>query len=117
MGDFNAINPWDFAGQPAALEALARQPWGQHMVQGAKGGPQVVAQMEKAGYIDAYTRFGLPGAASFISAVDPPIRIDYIFVAAPLLPALTGCQIWPEPAGQEASDHRPVLADFDLERI
>jgi len=115
MGDFNAISPWDFAGQP---DALGRHPKTKHLVTSAKeGGPQVVAQMEKAGYTDAYTRFGSPGAGSFIPADDPPIRIDYIFVSAPLLPALTGCTIIQEPEGQAASDHRPVLAEFDLGKI
>lgn len=115
MGDFNAISPWDFADQPDALAALSRHPKGRHMTMSAKGGgPQVVTQMEKAGYVDAYTRFGEPGAQSFILATDPPIRIDYIFVSAPLLPALTHCTIWQEPTGQEASDHRPVLAEFDI---
>lgn len=118
LGDFNAIALWDFAGQPAALAALGSHPQATHLVTSAKeGGPQVVAQMEKSGYTDAYTRFGLPGAGSFIPAVDPPIRIDYIFVSAPLLPALTGCAIIQEPEGRAASDHRPVLAEFDLGKI
>ncbi|HXF62000.1 MAG TPA: endonuclease/exonuclease/phosphatase family protein [Caldilineaceae bacterium] len=117
MGDFNAIHPWDFAGRPEALAQLGRNPKGSHMAQTARDGPQVIPQMEKAGYVDAYTRFGPPGAQSFIPAVDPPVRIDYIFVSGPLLPALTGCAIWQEPPGQEASDHRPVVADFDLEKV
>lgn len=117
MGDFNAVSPWDFAERPAALAELSRNPKGKHMVQTAKSdGPQVVLQMEKAGYTDAYTHFGTPGEGSFILAHDPPIRIDYHFVSAPLLPALTGCTIVQEPPGQEASDHRPVLAEFDLKR-
>jgi endonuclease/exonuclease/phosphatase family metal-dependent hydrolase len=73
--------------------------------------------MEKAGYVDAYTRFGPPGAQSFIPAMAPPIRIDYIFVSTPLLSAVTGCAIWQEPPGQEASDHRPVWAEIDPEKI
>jgi endonuclease/exonuclease/phosphatase family metal-dependent hydrolase len=117
LGDFNAINPWDFLNQPEALAQLAGFPKGAHMVHSAKGGPQVVGQMEKAGYVDVYTRFGPPGAQSFIPATAPRIRIDYIFVSASLLPALTRCEIWQEAPGQEASDHRPVLADFDLEKL
>lgn len=127
LGDFNAIAPWDFADRPEALAALSRNPKARHMVQSARGsakagdasagGPQVVAQMEKAGYVDAYPRFGTPGAQSFIPATNPAIRIDYIFVSAPLLPALTHCTVWQEPAGEEASDHRPVLAEFDLGKL
>jgi endonuclease/exonuclease/phosphatase family metal-dependent hydrolase len=118
MGDFNAISAWDFAVRPEALAALGKNPKGGHLAHSAKeGGPQVVAQMEKAGYVDAYTRFGVAGAQSFIPAVATALRIDYIFVSAPLLPALTGCTIVQEPPGQEASDHRPVLAEFDLGKL
>jgi endonuclease/exonuclease/phosphatase family metal-dependent hydrolase len=117
LGDFNAINRWDFSGREGDLEKLAQHPTGQNLVKSEKGGPQVVAALEKAGYVDALTRFGTPGDASYVPVQDPPLRIDYIFVSAPLAPALTACRIWPEAAGQEASDHRPVLAEFDLDRI
>jgi endonuclease/exonuclease/phosphatase family metal-dependent hydrolase len=73
--------------------------------------------MEKAGYIDVYTRFGTPGAQTFIASLNPPVRIDYIFASRSLEPALRGCGIWIEPEGREASDHRPVYADIDLEAV
>ena len=114
MGDFNAIAGWDLAANPAAQQQLAAHPKGADVLNTAGGGPQVVAQMEKAGYTDAYARFGAPGAQSFLPATDPPIRIDYIFVSEPLLPALRDGGIWQEAPGAEASDHRPVYADFDL---
>ncbi len=117
MGDFNAISPWDFAERGEALAQLNSHPKGKNLVNEAHGGPQVVAQMEKAGYVDAYAQVGTPGAQSFIPADDPPIRIDYIFLSAPLAPALVDCQIVQEPAGQEASDHRPVWVDLDLDRL
>lgn len=114
LGDFNAISAWDFAGREDALARLAQEPKGGHMVYGDKG-PQVVAQMEKAGYVDAYRLYGAPGAPSYIAADDPAIRIDYIFASQPLAGGVKGCQIWQEAAGQEASDHRPVLAEIELE--
>lgn len=117
MGDFNAIAPWDFANRPEALAQLNTRPKGQNMVNEAEGGPQVVAQMEKAGYVDAYAQVGEPGAQSFMPATDPPIRIDYFFLSKPLAPALVDCRIVQEPAGQEASDHRPVWVDLDLSRL
>ena len=73
--------------------------------------------MEKAGYVDAYARFGAPGGTSFFGSEHPRVRIDYIFLSESLAPALTAAQIWQEPPDQEASDHRPVLAEFDLSRI
>lgn len=117
MGDFNAIAPWDFADRPDALTQLNAKPKGQNMVNEASGGPQVVTQMEKAGYVDAYAQVGKPGAQSFMPATNPPIRIDYFFLSKPLSPALVDCQIVQEPDGQEASDHRPVWVDLAIDRI
>jgi endonuclease/exonuclease/phosphatase family metal-dependent hydrolase len=82
--------------------------------QGNKDDFKVVAQMEKVGYVDAYGCVGAPGNGSFLGPGFPPFRIDYIFLSESLAPALTAAQIWQEPPGQEASDHRPVLAEFDL---
>jgi endonuclease/exonuclease/phosphatase family metal-dependent hydrolase len=115
MGDFNAVSPWDFPEKGAAWQRLATHAKSAHMLNAAGGGPRVVAQMEKAGYVDAYRQFGTPGAQSYWPATDPPVRIDYIFVSAPLAPALRGSEIWHEAPGAEASDHRPVYADFDLD--
>jgi endonuclease/exonuclease/phosphatase family metal-dependent hydrolase len=116
MGDFNAISVWDHAPGSDSAMRLAQQPKAAHLVNAAKGA-QVVTQMEKVGYLDAYTRSGAPGAQTFIPATDPPIRIDYIFVSGPLASALQACAIWQEAPGTEASDHRPVWADFDLSRL
>ena len=117
VGDFNAIAAWDHAAAPDGLGHLACTPKGQNLAHAAQGGPQVVGQMLKAGYVDAYAQVGAPGAQSYIAEIDPVIRIDYIFLSASLAPALTECEIWQEAPGQEASDHRPVVAEFDLARL
>ncbi len=114
MGDFNAISPWDFAERADAYTILASHDPGQNMTGGEKG-PQVIGQMEKNGYVDLYRQFGQPGAQSFIPATDTAIRIDYIFASQSLAPQAQQCEIWLESAGNEASDHRPVWADFMLE--
>ncbi len=116
MGDFNAINLWDYVGRDDALAALAAQPMTAHMAAGtngsAKDGPQVIAQMEKAGYVDAFTRFGTPGQTSFLLSPEP-MRIDYVFASDPLAPHLTDCRVLSEMAAYDASDHVPVLAELN----
>jgi endonuclease/exonuclease/phosphatase family metal-dependent hydrolase len=112
MGDFNAISLWDFAGRPERLAQLAAHPKGPKLVAGEKG-PRVIAQMEKAGYVDLYTRFGEPGGRSFLLS-EEPIRIDYLFANSSLADRVKSCSIWADPAGEEPSDHRPVLAELDL---
>lgn len=111
MGDFNAISPWDFAQRPSAFQRLAEHPAGATMTNGARG-PQVVLQMEKAGYTDLFRLFGAPGAQSFIPA-EEPIRIDYIWASQSLVDAARACHIWQEPPAAEASDHRPVVAEIE----
>ena len=112
MGDFNAISLWDYAERPAAYAALDEFDKGQNLKAGAKG-PQVIAQMEKAGYTDTYQLFGIRGQRTHLPTAHP-IRIDYIFASQPLAPAVKSCIIWPEPAGQAASDHRAVVAEIDF---
>ncbi len=113
LGDFNAVSPWDLDQCPELAAGLRSDPQTYHLFDGDKG-PQVIAQMEKAGYVDAYRLCGQPGQQTYIPSADLPMRIDYIFVSRPLAPAVRSCTIWQEPAGQEASDHRPVLAELDL---
>ncbi|RIK41672.1 MAG: hypothetical protein DCC55_11120 [Chloroflexi bacterium] len=110
MGDFNAINPWDYAGQPEALAQVANHVKAHHLV--TEKGPLVIAQLEKAGYVDTYTRFGAPGQRSFLASAEP-IRIDYIFASQPLAERVKSCEIWVDPSGDEPSDHRPVLAEIE----
>lgn len=116
MGDFNAIHPWDYAGREDALAALIAQPKAAHRAAGTNGsankGPQVIDQMEKAGYVDTFTRFGTPGQSSFLLSAEP-LRIDYIFASQPLLPNVTACRILSEMADYDASDHLPVLAEIE----
>jgi endonuclease/exonuclease/phosphatase family metal-dependent hydrolase len=117
MGDFNSISSWDFATREGAAEALAHYPKGVNVLNIEGGGPKVVAQMEKAGYVDAYAQVGERGQDSSLRVEHPPVRIDYIFLSESLAPALTASQIWQEAPGTEASDHRPIVADFDLTRL
>jgi endonuclease/exonuclease/phosphatase family metal-dependent hydrolase len=110
MGDFNAISLWDFADREADLDALSAHHKG-HNLTNRPDGPQVIAQMEKAGYVDLYRQFNAPGERSYLGA-QTGIRIDYIFASRALAPQATACDIWL--AADGVSDHRPVWADFKV---
>ncbi|MFN8468348.1 MAG: endonuclease/exonuclease/phosphatase family protein [Caldilineaceae bacterium] len=107
MGDFNAISLWDFADREADLDALSSHAKG-HNLTNRPDGPQVIAQMEKAGYVDLYRQFNGPGERSYLGA-QTGIRIDYIFASRALAPQAAACDIWL--AADGVSDHRPVWAD------
>ncbi len=108
MGDFNAISLWDFADNQAGLDELSAHPKGRNLTN-LPDGPKIIAQMEKAGYVDLHRQFNPPGERSYLGA-QTPIRIDYIFASQPLAPQAIGCGI--ELEADEVSDHRPVWADF-----
>ena len=111
IGDFNAISPRDAGQHDLMLAELAQQEKRQNLT--GDGDLRVVAAMEKAGYIDAYRQAGNPPQNSYIPA-EWPVRIDYIWLSEPLVSALQSCTIVEEPPGQEASDHRPVMATFNM---
>ncbi len=110
MGDFNAVSPWDMDAKPEILSGLQAHELGCNMV--PDGGPQVVARMEQAGYVDVFTRFGKPGARSYVPS-QLPIRIDYVFASQPMVEHVEGCTIW-RSSGEEGSDHLPVVVDFEM---
>ena len=111
IGDFNAISLWDLASRDTDLDELSGHPSGPNLVN-RPAGPQVISQMEKAGYIDLYRQFNEPGERSYISSA-AAIRIDYIFASRALTDQATGCGIWLQADG--VSDHRPVWAEFRAE--
>lgn len=108
MGDFNTLSLWDIGDRLQELRERWPSNKGEHMIMGEKG-PQVVAQVERAGYVDLFSRFGTPGQTTFpIPAL--PLRIDYIFASTALASQVTDCRIYSEADG--VSDHRPLIAEI-----
>lgn len=110
MGDFNALAPDDFQGQLDALEALRAS--------GAIGrvaGDDFLAvpRLQRRGYHDAAAMAG--GARPTFPADAPAVRIDYIWISAPLAPALRWCRPWQTEETGEASDHLPLLIEIEDE--
>jgi endonuclease/exonuclease/phosphatase family metal-dependent hydrolase len=107
MGDFNALAAVDYAA-PGTVEQLK-------VYQTAQGWPvpafDLVAQVLKAGYVDAFDRIGLGPRMTWPSA-EPERRIDYIFLPGVLADELMSCACWDDPVARDASDHLPVLAEF-----
>jgi endonuclease/exonuclease/phosphatase family metal-dependent hydrolase len=111
MGDFNALSPWDVDGRDVTVESLRAHPSGHNLLGGAKG-LQVIPQVEKAGYVDLYRRFGESGGRTYLPASEA-IRIDYIFASQALAGRVAGC--WIETAADGVSDHRPVMAEISID--
>jgi endonuclease/exonuclease/phosphatase family metal-dependent hydrolase len=107
LGDFNALAAVDYAA-PEAVERLSAY-------QAAQGWPtpafDLVAQVRKAGYVDAFDRAGMGQRSTWPSA-EPERRIDYIFLPGILADGLVNCSRWDDPVARGASDHLPVLAEI-----
>lgn len=107
IGDFNALAETDYADAAAQERLLAYQR--------AQGWPDprfdLVAQVLKAGYLDAQVH-AVAGPAPSFPAVAPERRIDYIFLPQVLADALRSCEPVASPAARAASDHLPVVADL-----
>jgi len=78
-----------------------------------------VPLLEEQHYVDCFRRMH-PRARGFTSATwCPAARVDYIFASAEVAPQLSACEVvgsrnWPEPEVALATDHHPVVAEFDV---
>ncbi len=111
LGDFNALAQTDYT-TPDAVEGLAEY-------QAQHGWPtpafDLVDQVLKAGYIDAFAAAGNPpmsGATYPASA--PERRIDYIFLPSSCVGALRACAPFVVDLRPAASDHLAVLAELSI---
>jgi endonuclease/exonuclease/phosphatase family metal-dependent hydrolase len=111
IGDCNCVHPQDYEGRSEAFAALSTHPVAAHLAN-KPDGPRLTNQIEQAGYIDALIRRGVLGRGTFIPAREP-VRLDYIWLRSDWACRLVEASIVEEPAGQEASDHRPVVAELD----
>lgn len=78
-----------------------------------------VRSMLQAGYTDCLRRAHPRGDHFTCPSYRPAVRIDYVFADPELAPALVSCDVFGRlgPLAEEArlaSDHFPVLAEFDL---
>ncbi len=111
MGDFNALAATDYPDEAALARLTAYQAERVWPV------PRfdLVGQVLKAGYLDAFVAAGHAAASgATFPAEAPERRIDYLFVPASLREALRSCEPFMHPAVPLASDHLPVLAEIDV---
>lgn len=108
LGDFNTLAPGDYDENPNALEALRSVEWMNRVMAEEF---QVVPRLLRRGYVDAAGVTG--GDQLTFPAVDPLVRIDYIWVSKPLASAVRWCRPWKTEDTLLASDHLPILAEFD----
>jgi exonuclease III len=111
VGDFNAAAPRDLVRFESRSRASLLRFW----LNGAGKLRLAVRQVRSAGLVDCYRALHVAEPGYTLPPPDPGVRLDYIFASARLAGRLQRCEVVVNPpAVHRASDHYPVLADFDL---
>lgn len=112
LGDFNNCR----ADDPGVAETFVTWP---PRCRARNGGVRVddrlFAVLERAGYVDLFRRLhpGEPGH----TVVKAVLRIDHIFATDDLAARAPACNVLRTPETERASDHYPLVADFDLTMV
>ena len=112
LGDLNAIAPGDRVLQ-------ARNPARMRRVQLLQANlifHFAIPRLTRAGYVDCYRRLHPEDDGFTWHTGNPTTRYDYVFADQALAPRLRACRVADYlPGLEQASDHYPLVADFDLE--
>jgi exonuclease III len=110
-GDFNAIAPADYPdinSWPRLLNLMLT-------LQGGRLFHFAIRDILLKGFADCYRTMHPETQGYTLPTSSPTTRLDYIFANQILHSSLKSCDIiWNLPETQEASDHYPLLAEFDI---
>jgi exodeoxyribonuclease-3 len=109
-GDFNALAP----GERLHVAKLPR--WIQAMVwlSGNDIARHTIQLMLDERYVDAWRAHHPVGDGFTFPTWDPHVRLDYLFTPQPYADRVMTCEVMRElPGATEASDHYPLLIEFD----
>lgn len=111
VGDFNTLAPGellDVRRMPAWIRGLV---W----LSGRDIQRETIQLMNDSDYIDGYRHLHPSDKGYTFPVWDPHLRLDYVFVPRGFANQLINCKVINKPdMVAKASDHFPVLADFDL---
>ena len=108
-GDFNTVAPGeslDLRLLPLRLRPLV---W----LSGGRIRWRTIQTIVDAGYVDAFRDIHAADPGWTLPTPDPHVRLDYMFVPQHAMGRLVSCDVVRHPAAAAASDHYPVVADFD----
>jgi endonuclease/exonuclease/phosphatase family metal-dependent hydrolase len=111
-GDFNAIAPGDRIlkdGAPREMRLL-------YAVQFGRIYRQAIGRMLAASFTDCYRQLHTDEDGFTIPTPNPKVRLDYIFANPQASLFVKRCEVVTQPdVVNSASDHYPLIADFELE--
>jgi len=111
LGDFNTLAPGELLDMRLMPLRLRPFVW----LSGGYIRWETVQIMLDAGYVDGY-RIVNPLKKGFTFPTNNPhLRLDYIFLPAPFVDRLKGCQVRDvSHSAEHASDHFPLLAELEI---
>jgi len=115
MGDFNNLPP-DDPGAEQLWQALS--PAYQTRVSGAsceRADDRVFQAVELAGHVDLFRQLHPHDRGATVRGAEG-LRVDYVFATADLATRVTRCEVFDTAPAREASDHFPVVTDFELDQ-
>jgi endonuclease/exonuclease/phosphatase family metal-dependent hydrolase len=109
-GDFNTIAPgerFEVGRLPFRLRPFV---W----MSGGRIRWRTIQTVLDAKYADAFRLKHPRDPGATLPAVQPHLRLDYVFVPEPHSSRVHDCQVVIHPDGVRASDHLPVIADLEI---
>ncbi len=109
-GDFNTVAPGErigYRGAPLLYKAV-------FLVQFAYF-RRALNPLRAAGYVDCFRALHPADDGFTMPTPAPRLRLDYLFASPPLAERLRACAVVTAPAARHASDHFPLMAEFEIE--
>lgn len=111
LGDFNTLAPGELLDTRLLPLRLRPLVW----LSGGYIRWETIQIMLDAGYVDGYRSINPLEKGFTFPTWNPHVRLDYIFLPARFGDRLKGCQVRDESLSvAPASDHFPLLADFEI---
>lgn len=111
-GDLNAIAPFD----PVNVKSMPGWLRWAIFLQGNRVFRFSIGAYQKAGFSDSFRALNPDEKGYTLPPPKPNARLDYVLVNAVLRPRIRKCCVVDEPSSvHAASDHYPIVAEFELE--
>ena len=110
LGDFNTLAPGDALDIRKLPHRLRTLVW----LSGGTIRWRTIQVILDAGYVDGFRRLHPESIGFTFPTWNPHVRLDYAFVPAAFSDRLRSCTVVDGADTQAASDHFPLLVEFDL---
>ena len=109
-GDFNTVAPGDLFDSGLLPMRVRPLVW----LSGGRIRWRTVQTVLDAGYVDGFRQAHPDDPGHTLPTSHPHVRLDYVFVPSSHQARIAACNVVRDPVAVSASDHFPVVADFNV---